>query len=402
MATKIVMPKLSAKMDEALVVTWHKNEGDEVKEGEAVLEVMFEKVQYEIPAPASGVLAKIIAQEGADVPAGELLGVITAAGEAFDEADLSAEAPAGEAVAAAAPAAAVRAAPPREAGRVKASPAAKRLAKEKGIALESITGTGPGGRIVLEDVQRALEGGVPEEVPTAPPGEVRVKERIPLTGLRKIIHDRMMESWKGNPRVTQVVEVDMTEAVAFRKYNLPRWEKADGVRVTFNDMIVKAAALALREFPIVNSHLEGNEIVVYEDINVGMAVATDDGLVAPVIRSADRKSLAQISRESRSLSEKAKTKALAPEDFADHTFTVTNLGGLGIEVFTPIINPPDSAILGVGRIAERPAVVNGEVTVRSIMYISLVFNHQVVDGAPAAQFEQRVKAILEDPQQLLG
>jgi len=390
MAIKIVMPQLSAKMDEALVVTWHKNEGDEVKEGEAVLEVMFEKVQYEIPAPASGVLAKIIAQEGADVPVGETLGVITAAGETFKEEDLLEEAPA-----------AAAAAPAREAGRVKASPAAKRLANEKSIALEGITGTGPGGRIVLEDVQRALEGGVPEEVPTPPPGEVRVKERIPLTGLRKIIHDRMMESWQGNPRVTQVVEVDMTEAVAFRKYNLPRWEKADGVRVTFNDMIVKAAALALREFPIVNSHLEGNEIVVYEDINVGVAVATDDGLVAPVIRGADRKSLAQISRESRALAEKAKTKALAPDDFADHTFTVTNLGGFGIEVFTPIINPPDSAILGVGRIAERPVVVNGEVTVRSIMYISLVFNHQVVDGAPAAQFEQRVKAILEDPQQLL-
>ena len=255
---------------------------------------------------------------------------------------------------------------------------------------------------MLEDVQRALEGGIPEEVPTAPPGELRVKERIPLTGLRKVIHDRMMESWKANPRVTQVMEVDMTEAVAFRKYNLPRWEKTDGVRVSFNDMIVKAVAMALREFPILNSHLKGNEILVYEDINLGVAVATDAGLVAPVIRGADKKSVVQIARESRALADKARTKTLTPEDFADHTFTISNLGGFGVEIFTPIINPPDCAILGVGRIAQRPAVVNEEVTVRSLMYISLVFNHQVIDGAPASLFKQRVKAILEDPQQLLG
>lgn len=373
LVTKILMPRLSLTMKAGTVVQWFKKEGETVQKGEPLVEVLSEKVTYDVEAPESGVLRKILALEGTEVPVANAIGIIAAPDEQIPETEVKLAAPEETAK--------VEAVPERELiekveERIPASPAAKRLAREHDVDLSKVVGTGPEGRIVEDDVKRFIE-----ETKVAP----RVREVIPLTGIRKTTAERVSLSARTAPHSTITMEVDMTNAARLHEQT----------QASYTDMLVKATAQALREHPIINSTLEGEQIKIFEDINVGIAVATDKGLVVTVIREADKKSLNEISSTLKELVKKAREGRLAKEDVTGGTFTITNLGMYGVDVFIPIINPPETAILGVGRVTEKPSVVNKTVKVRPAMNLSLAFDHRVVDGALTARFLQRVKQILE-------
>ena len=375
------MPRLSLTMKEGTVIQWFKKEGDMVKKGEPLVEVLSEKATYEVEAPASGVLRKILAPEGTDVPVAETLGIIAAPDEELPEIEAVAAAPRMEAEEAVAMP--ERKPVERIKERVIASPAAKRLAREHGIDLTQVRGTGPEGRIVEEDVRNLIE-----EVKVMP----RVREVIPLTGIKKTAAERVSLSARTAPQSTITMEVDMSNAVKLR----------EKVHVSYTDMLVRAVAKALAEYPIINSTLENEKIKIFADINVGVAVATDRGLIVPVIYNADRKTLEEIASVLKKLVEKAKQGRLTKEELTGGTFTITNLGMYGVDVFTPIVNPPETAILGVGRVAEKPIAMEEQIVVRPVMLLSLTFDHRVVDGAPAAEFLQKVKQNLESPEALLA
>lgn len=376
MVTKVVMPRLSLTMKEGTVVQWFKKEGEPVKKGEPLVEVLSEKVTYDVEAPASGILRKILAVEGVDVPVAGTLGIIAEPDEPLPEIEEVAVALPPERIEEVAPL------PEKEIvkkvrERVLASPAAKRLAREYGIDLAKVKGSGPEGRIVEVDVKRYLE----EETALAP----RVREIIPLTGIRKTTAERVSLSARTAPHSTVTMEVDMSNAVKLR----------EKTQVSYTDILVKAVAQALEEQRGLNSTLEREQIKIYENINIGVAVATEKGLVVPVIRNANKKSLTQVASTLKELVEKAREGKLTREDVTGGTFTITNLGMYGVEMFIPIINPPEAAILGVGKVAEKPVIINKEIKIKPIMYLSLSFDHRIVDGAPAARFLQRVKQILE-------
>jgi len=397
MVTEVTMPKLGLTMQKGAVGKWFKKEGEKVEKGELLFEVETEKITKKIEAPASGVLRKIIVPEKGVVPVSALIGFIGGPDEPLPEiAPPVLEAPG--AVPEKVPEVKEVAKPvveiPKE---IKISPIARKLAEEQGIDVTKIQGTGPGGRIVKEDVLRAVE-----EAKVAPPPVVveRVKVK-PMSIIRKVVAERLSKSHLTAVHVTITTEVDMTETVKLRTSILQEIEKAAGVRVSYTDIIVKAVTKALKEYPIMNSTLEGDKIKISEDIHMGFAVALEEGLIVPVIRDADKKSLIEIALAAKELSEKAREGTISIDEAMGSTFTVTNLGMFGAEIFTPIINPPETAILGVGRIVEKPAVKDGQIVVRSMMLLSLSFDHRVVDGAPAAQFLQRVKQILENPYLLI-
>jgi len=308
------------------------------------------------------------------VPVAQALGVIAAPDEQILETEAVAEAAVKEVEEAAA-------VPEKETAekaeeRVVASPAAKRLAREHGVDLTKVRGSGPEGRIVEEDVRQFVE-----RTKTQP----RVREIIPLTGIRKTTAERVSQSARTAPHSTITMEVDMTNASRLR----------GEAQASYTDMLVKAVAKSLREQPVMNATLEDEQIKVFEDVNVGVAVATEKGLVVPVVHNADKKSLSEIASALKGLVERAREGRLTKEDVTGGTFTITNLGMYGVDVFIPIINPPETAILGVGRVTEKPVVVNGQITIKPVVQLSLSFDHRIVDGAPAAQFLQRVKQILE-------
>ena len=365
MVTKVLMPRLSLTMKEGTVVQWFKKEGDAINKGEPLVEVLTEKVTYDIEAPSSGILRKILVEEGAEAPVAGTLAVITTPNEELAEVEVTAE-PSLE----------------RVEERIIASPAAKRLAKEYGVDLAQIKGTGPEGRIVEEDVKRFVEE---KEVAR------RIREVIPLTGIRKTAAERVSLSARTAPHTTLNMEVDMSKAAKLR----------EEVEVSYTDMVAKAVAKALVEHPIMNSTLQDEQIKVFHEINVGVAVATEQGLIVPVVHNTDRKPLEEIVSELKELAEKARQGKLTKDELTGGTFTVTNLGMYGVDTFTPIINPPETAILGVGRLAEKPVVENKEIVIKPLMNLSLSFDHRVMDGAPAAQFLQKIKSFLENPRVLL-
>jgi pyruvate dehydrogenase E2 component (dihydrolipoamide acetyltransferase) len=295
--------------------------------------------------------------------------------------------------------------PIRAAGeRIKISPVARKLAQEQGIDIETLTGTGPEGRIVREDVERAIAAKSRE--PRAESREPRaasreepkvVPESIPLTGIRKVIFDRMGQSWRESARVTLFADADMTEMVKLRQVRGSEWERQFGVKPSYSDLIHLAVARALREERRINCRLDGQSVRIRKEINLAFAIDLGEGLVAAVIKDADRKSLSDLVRAARDLAERARSNRLAPGDMADGTFTVTNLGGFGVEYFTPIINPPQAGILGIGKIMEKPVVLNGGIHIRSMVTLCLVFDHRLIDGAPAANFLAKVKELLEQP-----
>ena len=376
MAVQIVMPKLGMAMTEGEVVKWLKEDGAQVAKDEPVVQVMSKKITYEVKAPQAGVLRQAVLPKQ-KVPVGAVIGYITAPGE---------EVP----VTPAAPAAAAGSTAQAE---VLATPMAKRLAREHGIDLREVRGTGPGGRIQESDVLAYLEQR--RQAPAAPeaPPAARV---IPFTGMRRAIAERMTESLQTMAQVTITTEADVTGLVEFVDRLKTR---AD---ISYTAVLVKAVAAALKQHPILNSTLVGDEIRLLDEINIGVGVALDEGLIVPVIRNADRLSLAEIDRELKRLAAAARAGTLTVDEVTGSTFTISNLGMYGVDAFTPIINPPEVAILGVGRITEKPAVYRGQVAVRSLMTLSLTFDHRVVDGAPAAAFLQTLAGMLAQPALIFG
>ena len=377
MPVEVVMPRLSQTEDEGLVVAWFKREGSEVKAGDLLLEVQVEKVSYEIEAPAGGQLSQILAPKGAVAKVDQVLAVIAEATEA----------PATEAPATEAPAVTQQEpvpSPQPAKSAVPVSPAARRLAKEHGIDLAAVQGTGDGGRITEADVQRAA--------PVAAAPAIQV---IPIAGLRKAVAQRMHNSsLQTMAQVSLATETDVTDLVRAREARRAQLD------VSYTDLIIRAVALTLKEHPRLNATATAEEIRLHSEVHIGLAVALDDGLIAPVLRHADRMGVAEIAAEARRLAERARAGALTADDLVGGTFTVTNLGAFEIDAFTPIINPPQVAILGVGRILEKPALHQGAITARSLLTLSLTFDHRVVDGAPAAAFLQALSRRVGVPEDL--
>ena len=400
MATRIDMPQLGLTMEKGTILQWLKAEGDKVEKGQPVVLIQTEKVEYEVEAPGAGMLLKVVAKEGMELPVGSLMGILGQPGEDVSgllSAPTGAEPRAASREPRATSAAASGATPAAPsagaaiAERIKISPVAKKLAQEHGIDIATLTASGPDGRIVREDVEREIAAA------RAPEAAAAVPEVIPLTGIRKVIFDRMGQSWREAARVTLFADADMTEIVRLRQERGADWERRFGIKPSYSDLVHMAVAKALREEPRINCRLDGQGVRVRKEVNLAFAVDLGEGLLAPVIRDADKKSLGELAKAARDMAERARAGRLAPDDMADGTFTVSNLGGLGVEYFTPIINPPQAGILGVGKILEKPVVLGGGIHVRSMMTLSLVFDHRLIDGAPAAKFLARVKELLENP-----
>jgi len=426
MATEVVLPRLGLTQDEGTVVRWIKAEGSRVTKGEPLFEVMTDKATLEIEAPATGVLLKILVAEGGTVPVATPIALIGAPGEVLPAmappqgaaAAGSADGDIGGSIRPAPPemvGAGVGATAPDPSGRVKISPRARALAEMHGLDVRALVGTGPAGRIIERDVQTAVlsrtaapaaapaVGSLPPSAPvSAAPSTPAAQPSTPAAARRRaIIAARMLESLRTTAQLTLTTEVDMDEIVRLRGEVGPELERREGVHVTYTDLIVRAAAVALREHPGINARWEGEGVLRFSEIHIGVAVALDEGLIVPVVRQADRATLGQISAAIRDLSERARSNRVRPEEMQGVTFTVTNLGMYDVDAFTPVLNPPEAAILGVGRLHRKPVAVGDRVEIRSTMVLSLTFDHRVVDGVPAAQFLQRVKYILEHPYLLL-
>jgi pyruvate dehydrogenase E2 component (dihydrolipoamide acetyltransferase) len=400
MAIEVIMPALGMAQEKGTLLNWLKAEGDSVKKGEPLMEVETDKATVEVEAPASGILADVTAAAGDEIAVGKKIAVIVAPGEtsALDQDPLPLPLPLpkgegrGESRAAgskstpsAKPAAQTR--PGSE--RILASPAARRTAKEKNVDLASLKGSGPEGSVVAEDALRA--GGAPAASPAGPP---RVKETVQPSAMRRIVGQRMSQSKQTAPHFYVGMDVDMS-AVDKKRHEAK--EKGERIIPSINDFILCASARALRDFPSLNAAFTDQGIQIFSDINVGMAVALEEGLVVPVIRNADRLSLQDMATQSKELAEKAQKKKLFPLDYEGGTFTVSNLGMLGVDSFVAIINPPQCAILAVGRVAPRAVPEGEKIAVRPMMTMTLSADHRIVDGAIAARFLQEVKSLLEKP-----
>ncbi|HLY23171.1 MAG TPA: dihydrolipoamide acetyltransferase family protein [bacterium] len=397
MATEVVLPKLGLTQEEGTIVRWIKPEGSRVAKGEPLFEVLTDKATIEVEAPASGVLLRILVPEGTTAPVATPIALIGEPGERGAAAAPPAAAPAATAASAGAAAGTVT---PRD-GRVRISPRARVLAASHGIDPRALRGSGPDGRIIERDVQRVVEAETRGTAAAAPARSVSAVPAAVSARLRAVIARRMTESLQSTAQLTLTTEADMVEAARLRDEVGAELERRGGVRPTYTDLIVRAAAIALRDHPRLNARWADGGARQLPDIHVGVAVALDEGLVVPVIRHTDRTALAEISAALRDLSERARTFRLAPAEMEGGTFTVTNLGMYDVDAFTPILNPPEAAILGAGRVHRRPVAVGDRVEVRPVMALSLTFDHRVVDGAPAAQFLQRVKHVLEHPYLLL-
>lgn len=402
MATEITMPKLGLTMKVGRVGKWLKKEGDPVRKGEAIAEVLTDKITNVLEAAAEGVLLRIAAPVGAQLPVGGLMGYIGAAGESLPGAPGAAgAAPAVQAAqpAAAAAAPVTGAAPGSGEKRPRATPVARKLAEQHGIDLSRLAGTGPNGSIVREDVEKALAQGLPLEVPSAP-AEPEAIEVMPYAGIRQVIGENMLRSWLEIPKVDHHASVDMTELLAARRAineGLP-----ESGRVTVTDLLVLLTARALEMKRIFNALMEPDGIKIHRNVHMGIAIALEDGLVVPVVRDANKKRLREISAEIRDLAARARENRLTESDFAGGTFTLTNLGGYrSTEHFTPVINPPQAAILGIGRTRDVPVAVDGEVRIRPMMALSLSHDHRIVDGAPAAEFLGILMRMIEAPSRAL-
>jgi pyruvate dehydrogenase E2 component (dihydrolipoamide acetyltransferase) len=429
---KVLMPKGSDTMTEGKVLKWLKNEGDPISTSEAVVEIETDKVNMEVEAMGGGVLRKILVGAGKVVPVGELLAVI-----GKPEEDISAllsppptkapaavapppvgapAAPQAATLVAALPVEAPLPAEPTNGGRLLASPLARRMAQEMGLDLNRITGSGPAGRIVRQDVERAATVAVsaravrppqavgaplPAQLPQpvlprrpvpAPTGPEFYDE--PLSAMRKVIATRLVQSKGPVPHFYLTIEVDMGRARELR-------ESAKALNpelgISYNEIILKACAAALQLHPQVNASFQGEAIRYHNRIHLGLAVSLEDGLITPVIRNGESKSLQEIAREAKELIARARSRKLKPEEYTGATFTVSNLGMMGIEEFSAIINPPEGAILAVGAVAEKPVVVNGKLEVGLRCRMTLSCDHRVVDGATGAKFLQTLKQILENP-----
>jgi pyruvate dehydrogenase E2 component (dihydrolipoamide acetyltransferase) len=451
MAVDVVMPQMGESIFEGTITKWLKKTGDRVERDEPLFEISTDKVDAEIPSPVAGVLKEIKVKEGQTVPIQTVVAVIDAAGAPGETAPkVSAAAPppvpppapakaAAPAQAAPRPAPVAQAAPPAApappaparaaAGgeRIASSPLVRRLAKEHGVDLAAVPGTGPGGRITKEDILAFVKGGgtrtregagaapQPAARPSVPPAthaaqvhatlELAVPpEKIyfgsyevqPMSVMRQKIAEHMVASKRVAPHVYSVEETDMTKIVALREKSKGEFEKRYETKLTFMPFFVKAAVAGLRAFPVVNASLDGTNVILHKEINIGIAVAIEGGLIVPVVKNADEKNLLGIQRAINDLAERARSKKLKPEEVQEGTFSITNPGVFGGLMGIPIISQPNVAILGLGAIEKRPVVVNDAIAVRSMCYLTLSYDHRVVDGAIAHQFMRKVKEALEN------
>ncbi len=435
MPVNVTMPKWGMTMKEGKITKWFKEEGDSVQKGEELFEVETEKITNKVEAAGGGILYQIVVPAGTTVPVGTIVAVITEPGEQPEriegvqmgevvEAAPSAGGPArgqpkkpSEKKFVLATPAARRLAKELEidlsqvpgtgpGGRVtesdvskyheegppppKMTPLAKEMAKQAGLDVSSIAGTGEGGKITKEDVERALEEGVLEK-------EVKPVESIPFAGMRKSVAENMHASLQNAAQLTLFTEVDVTEMARFLELVREEHKKDETVRVSYNDIIILSTSRALKRFPIMNSTLVGEEILVHDAVNMGIAVALPDGLMVPVLHDAHKKGVLQIAKEARELARKAREGKLTVDEVTGGTFTITNLSMFEVDGFTPILRPPETGILGVGRVKEKPTVHAGEISIHPMMFLSLTFDHRVVDGAPAAEFLQALARILQQP-----
>lgn len=436
MAIEVRVPQMGESIVEAVIGAWRKREGDPVNPGDVLVELETEKVNVEVTADRAGVLQHILKREGETVTVGEVIAMIEETAqvtapvrEAPAEAGRAREpAPLPEVTTAAAS----QPAQPAGGPAVRATPAVRRLAEEYGIDLAEVPASGEGGRVTREDVLRYVaqrgaaarpaDGAAPQLVAAAPPPAAtpapgvtppeapvvlpfsaagRREERIRMSQRRKTIARRLVEAQHTAAMLTTFNEIDMSAVVALRNRWRQQFRERYGVSLGFMSFFTKAVVGALKAFPLLNAEIQGDEIVIKYYYDIGIAVATDEGLVVPVVRDADRKSFAEIEREIEELARKARERRLTLEELSGGTFTITNGGVFGSLLSTPILNPPQVGILGMHKIEERPVVVNGEIVIRPMMYVALTYDHRIVDGREAVLFLVRVKELIEDPERLL-
>jgi 2-oxoglutarate dehydrogenase E2 component (dihydrolipoamide succinyltransferase) len=444
MPVSIVVPQMGESVVEGTVGRWLKAEGDQVQKDETVVEIMTDKVNVEIPAISAGTLGKILVPEGTVVGIGTEIGVILAPGEALSgdggqksapAAQPATKAAAGEAQAmgqpmtAAATVTTTSPTPPavtitrpgESAEEKRSSPVVRRLLREHNLTLDEIPGSGGGGRVTKEDVLNFVrtQKSTPSRPVAAPAAASRqtaaapspftlpavqgteTVERLPLVGVRKLIADHMVKSKQTSPHVMTMDEVDLSELVRMRDRDKEKWSELAGANVTYLPFFIKSAVAALREFPAVNASIDGETIVYKKYYHIGIAVARDEGLIVPVIKFADQKSIIQLAREAADLADRARNNQLKPDEVAGSTFTLTNAGMYGALASTPVINQPEVAILGMHMIQKRPVVRDNDIVIRNMMYLTISFDHRLIDGHIAVQFLRNVCRRLENPYELM-
>jgi len=425
MPTAIIMPKVDMVMETGTFVEWLKQEGEQVEKGEPLFVIMTDKASIEIEAPETGVLGGVTAKTDDVIPVSDVIGYILQPGESPPDTGKApvAAAPSGEPAAVALPQETETPRPGKApepasrdvsaaAGKVRATPVARRLAAQMGIDLALMTGRGPRGRIQKADVLAFAEQPsaiapaspvAPQMVPAVqvPLPSARQKQVVPLAGPRKIIAERMAYSAFTAPHITLTLSVDMTEAARLRSRLLDSLQQRTGQRLSYTAILARAVASVLPHHPYLNASLNGDQIILWEDVHLGIATSLEDYLIVPVIREAQSKDLAQLVLDLAGLVERARAKRLTPSEMAGSTFTISNLGMFGIESFTAIINPPESAILAVGKIVGTPQDVDGQIELRPVMQMTLSADHRIVDGAAGARFLADLKATLENPYLLI-
>jgi 2-oxoglutarate dehydrogenase E2 component (dihydrolipoamide succinyltransferase) len=405
MSIEIKVPPLPESVTDATLVAWHKKPGESVARDENLVDLETDKVVLEVPAPASGTLAKILVQDGATVTAGDVLAVLEEGEVAAAAAPSAAESP---------PSAekAVEVAEPDSGVAPRLSPAVRRLLEEHDLDATIVPPSGKDGRITKSDVLAYLQSHNDENVAPGDPepvveselfatGPSRSEQRVPMTRLRARIAERMVEAQQTAAMLTTFNEVDLTKVISLRKRYRDDFEKEHGVKLGFMSFFAKAAVEALKKFPAVNASVEGNDIIYHDYVDIGVAVSSERGLMVPVLRNVDHLSFAQVEKGINDLAVKAREGSISMEDLTGGTFTITNGGIFGSMLSTPILNPPQSAILGMHAIQERPMAVDGEVVVRPMMYLALTYDHRIIDGREAVQFLVSIKNSLEDPGRLL-
>jgi 2-oxoglutarate dehydrogenase E2 component (dihydrolipoamide succinyltransferase) len=411
MSTEIRVPQLPESVADATLVAWHKRPGDAIARDENLADLETDKVVLEVPAPANGVVRELRVQSGAVVKSGELLALIEEGAAAASPAKSAA--PAAKAPPAAAPNISAAPAADKDPGRL--SPSVRRLVEENRLDPASIPASGRDGRLTKSDVVGYLGKQPPESAPAAAAPVARSavaarapatsgsreEQRVPMTRLRARIAQRLLEAQSSQALLTTFNEVDLTATQELRARYKERFEKEHGVKLGFMSFFVKATLEALKKFPVLNASVDGNDIIYHEYYDIGVAVSTDRGLIVPIVRDADTKSFAAIEKEVAAYAKKAREGSLAIEDLTGGTFTITNGGVFGSLMSTPIVNAPQSAILGMHKIQERPMVVNGVIAVRPMMYLAVTYDHRIIDGREAVQFLVAIKDALEDPGRIL-
>jgi len=434
-SSNVAMPKWGLTMKEGKITSWLVKEGDNVQKGQELFEVETEKITNVVESSASGILFQIVVPAGNVVATGTIVAIITEPGEQAERIEGIQMGESEEAAPAQADSAEKKPQKKTGTGFVPASPVARRLAKELEVDLGLVPGSGPNGRVTETDVKKYHEEGPPppkitplaleiakqagldissidgtgengkitkEDVERAikmqdEPEETAPPKVIPFAGMRKAVADNMHASLQNAAQLTSFAEVDVTEMVRFLSLIREEYKRDETVRISYNDIIILAVSRALKRFPIMNSTLVGEEILLHDSVNMGIAVALPDGLIVPVLRDADKKGLLQIAKETRILAGNAREGNLSVDEVTGGTFTITNVSMFQVDGFTPILKPPETGILGVGRVKEKPAVYNGEMAIRSMMYLSLTFDHRIVDGSPANGFLETAGRYLQHP-----